>query len=186
MNKKMKWAGILNILCGSFLILPELLFVGLLVFSMFFGPDGGGKIVVFLLLIFALIGLIVVSPLLFAPIFMIIVGRALCSKKPKKPSLRTSLIITIILKSLIIASMILSDLGVLISPYPEEVLTTMIPTITSIIITSIPMLALFVTSIILDRLVLPAKIKKEPKLKESKGYWSEEKTTDEPFYLEGE
>ena len=51
MNKKMKWAGILNILCGSFLILPELLFVGLLVFSMFFGPDGGGKIVVFLLLI---------------------------------------------------------------------------------------------------------------------------------------
>ena len=64
--------------------------------------------------------------------------------------------------------MILSDLGVLISLYPEEVLTTMIPTITSIIITSIPMLALFVTSIILDILALPAKIKKEPKIKETK------------------
>ena len=46
------------------------------------------------------------------------------------------------------------------------------------------MLALFVTSIILDILALPAKIKKEPKIKETKDDWSEEKAMDSS-YLEG-
>lgn len=100
----MKWAGILNILCGALLMVPTVLFFVILwIFMMIayaLGHDVIGQTDFLIMIISTRITFFL---FIFIPLFSIIVGAELCAKKPKMRDVRVGMIINILLKVVIIA-----------------------------------------------------------------------------------